>query len=84
MEGFINRDIAIEDFERDYLYNFKNETEVMGDTIFEILNPVFDAVDCYWHECLPGQETAFEISEEQLRKEVANALVKLNVLLKNN
>ena len=22
----------------------------------------------YWHECLPGQETAFEISEQQLKR----------------
>jgi phosphotransferase system HPr-like phosphotransfer protein len=29
------------------------------------------------------QETAFEISEQQLRKEVNKALVKLNSLLKN-
>lgn len=84
MEGFINMDISVEDFERDYLYSFKNETEIMEDTIFEVLNTVFEAVDCYWCECLPGQETAFEISEQQLRKEVSNALVKLSVLLKNH
>lgn len=40
------------------------------DTFLKILNGVFGAVDSYWNECLPGQETAFEISEQQLRKEV--------------
>jgi hypothetical protein len=81
MEDFINEVITVEDFESDYLNTFKNETERMDNTLFEILNGVFEAVDCYWHECLPGQETAFEISEQQLRIEVSKALVKLNSLL---
>lgn len=50
------------------------------DTFFEILNGVFEAVDSYWNECLPGQENASEISEQQLRKEVSEALVKINSL----
>jgi hypothetical protein len=83
MEDFIDEVITVEDFERDYLKTFKNETERMDNTLFEILNGVFEAVDCYWHECLPGQETAFEISEKQLRKEVSEALDKLNILLNN-
>lgn len=83
MDDFINEAITVEDFEREYLKTFKNETERMNNTLFEILNGVFEAVDCYWHECLPGQETAFEISEQQLRKEVSEALVKLNSLLNN-
>ncbi|MGW9019151.1 colicin immunity domain-containing protein, partial [Priestia megaterium] len=41
---------------------------------------VFESAECYWHECLPGQETSFEISEQQLRKEVNEALIKLNEL----
>ena len=49
----------------------------MGSPLFEILNGVFEAVDCYWHECLPGQETAFEISEQRLRKAVNEALIYL-------
>ncbi len=44
----------------------------MDNTLFEILNGVFEAVD--WYECLPGQETTFEISEQQLKKEVNEAL----------
>jgi hypothetical protein len=81
MEDFINEVIPVEDFERDYLNTFKNETGRMNEKLFEILNGVFEAVDCYWHECLPGQETAFEISEQQLKKEVSEALVKLKSLL---
>jgi hypothetical protein len=83
MVDFINEVITVEDFEREYLNTFKNESESMNDTLFEILNGVFEAVDCYWYECLPGQETAFEISEQQLRKEVSEALVRLNKVLDN-
>jgi hypothetical protein len=83
MEDFINEVIPVKDFERQYLKIFKNETVRMNDTLFEILNGVFEAVDCYWHECQPGQETAFEISEQQLRKEVNEAIVKLNKVSDN-
>ncbi|WNS80194.1 colicin immunity domain-containing protein [Domibacillus sp. DTU_2020_1001157_1_SI_ALB_TIR_016] len=69
--------LTIEDFEVTYLETFKKETEPMGEEIFRILNNVFESVDCYWHECLPGQETAFEISEQKLREEVYQALTKL-------
>ncbi|MEK4760816.1 colicin immunity domain-containing protein [Viridibacillus sp. FSL E2-0187] len=79
IEDFVNEVIPVEHFERDYLNTFKNETERM-DTFFEILNGVFEAVDSYWNECLPGQENASEISEQQLRKEVSEALVKINSL----
>ncbi|MGE7118839.1 colicin immunity domain-containing protein [Peribacillus sp. NPDC046944] len=78
MKDFINEVITVEEFEREYLITCKEETERMGSPLFEILNGVFEAVDCYWHECLPGQETAFEISEQRLRKEVNQALILLN------
>ena len=78
MKDFINEVITVGEFEHEYLITFKEETERMGSPLFEILNGVFEAVDCYWHECLPGQETAFEISEQRLRKEVNEALILLN------
>jgi len=48
MEDFINQVVNVEDFERDYLKTFKNETERMDTALFEILNGVFESVDCYW------------------------------------
>ena len=78
MKDFVNEVITVEEFERKFLITFKEETERMGSPLFEILNGVFEAVDCYWHECLPGQETAFEISEQRLRKKVNEALILLN------
>ena len=78
MKDFINEVITVGEFEREYLITFKDETKRMGSPLFEILNGVFEAADCYWHECLPGKETAFEISEQRLRKEVNEALILLN------
>ncbi|WP_153722188.1 colicin immunity domain-containing protein [Sporosarcina cascadiensis] len=83
IDDFVNGLITVEYFERNYIYTFKNGIERMDNILFEILNGVFEVVDCYWHECLPGQETSFEISEHQLRKEVSEALVKLNKVMNN-
>lgn len=84
MMDFMNEDISVDDFERDYLKMFKNETVRMDEDLFNVLNAVFEAIDCYWYECLPGQETTFEISEQQLRIEVATALKKLKEVLSNH
>lgn len=65
MDNFINRVITVEDFERNYLSTFINETESMENTFFEILNGVFEAVDCYWH--FYGETcswTVFEVIKE--------------------
>ncbi len=84
MEAFINKKISADEFQTQYLRKFKEWDDRMNKTQFEILNGVFESADCYWHECLPGQETDFEISEHQLRKEVTDALVKLKGLLEKN
>lgn len=78
---FLNEVISVEEFEQTYFETFLKKTESLGDEIFRPLNDVFESVDCYWHECLPGQETAFEISEQQLRIEVNEALISLNKAL---
>jgi hypothetical protein len=81
MEKFLNGKMSADEFQTQYLRKFKEWNDKMDKTQFEILNGVFEAADCYWNECLPGQETAFEISEHQLRKEVNEALIKLNKML---
>jgi hypothetical protein len=83
MEQFIDEKMSANEFQTQYLRKFKEWNDRMDKTQFEILNGVFEAADCYWHECLPGQETAFEISEQQLRKDVNEALIKLNKMLDN-
>ncbi|HEX6289923.1 MAG TPA: colicin immunity domain-containing protein [Herpetosiphonaceae bacterium] len=80
IHAFIERQISVEEFERQFLNAFKSESEGMDMQLFCILDALFGAVDSYWHECLPGQETAFMISEEQLRREAAKALLLINEL----
>lgn len=84
MVDFLEEKMSADEFQTQYLKKFiewGDEDDRMDDTLFEILNGVFESADCYWHECLPGQETSSEISEQQLKYEVNEALIKLNKLL---
>ncbi|WP_255472822.1 colicin immunity domain-containing protein [Planomicrobium sp. CPCC 101079] len=81
MEKFIKKEISADEFQTLYMDKFIEWNDRMNEYQFEILNGVFEAADCYWHECLPGQETAFEISAQQLREEVVEALNKLNQVI---
>jgi hypothetical protein len=81
IEDFLNGKISADEFQTHYLKNFKEWNDKMDWDLSKILNRVFEAADCYSHDCFPGQETVFEISEQQLRREVAEALVELNKFL---
>ncbi|MCT4478264.1 colicin immunity domain-containing protein [Peribacillus frigoritolerans] len=83
MVDFLEGKISADEFQTRYMKNFIKWNDKFDETYFEILNGVFESADCYWHECLPGQETSFEISEQQLRIEINEALIKLNILLDN-
>lgn len=77
IEGFLNGSVSVEAFEERFLSLFKAEPKGLDEPIYEILNKLFTDVDCYSAECLPGAETAWEISEVQLRREAARALEQL-------
>ena len=77
IQDFIEDRVLVEEFEQKYLALFKSETEVMTSEHFKVLDSLFASVDCYWKECQEGQESKFEISEVQLRKDAHNALEKL-------
>ncbi|WP_282022710.1 colicin immunity domain-containing protein [Priestia flexa] len=68
IENFLDGNITVDEFQTQYLKKFIEWNDNLGSDLFLILNGVFESTDCYWHECLPGQETSFEISEQQLRK----------------
>ncbi|MDM5221055.1 colicin immunity domain-containing protein [Peribacillus sp. NJ11] len=70
MVDFLERKISADEFQTRYMKNFIKWNDKLDETFFEILNGVFETADCYWHECLPGQETSFEISEQQLRNDI--------------
>ena len=77
IQSFLEGTVSVDEFERTYLKEFKAETGKLDSRLFNTLNELFISVDCYWHECQEGQETAFEISEAQLRKDAATALSEL-------
>lgn len=81
MVKFLTGELSADEFQTVYMKKFIEWDDRMTEAQFEILNAVFEAADCYWHECLPGQETPFEISEQQLRKEITEALFRLNQLM---
>lgn len=81
MVKFLTDELSADEFQTVYMKKFIEWDDRMTEAQFEILNAVFEAADSYWHECLPGQETSFEISEQQLRKEITEALFKLNQLM---
>ncbi|MFP7159450.1 colicin immunity domain-containing protein [Priestia aryabhattai] len=80
IEEFLNEKITADEFQDQYIKTFKKSNEKLSNGLFVILNDVFESADCYWHECLPGQETSFEISKQELRKEVTIGLTKLQEL----
>jgi hypothetical protein len=71
---FLENKISVDAFEAQYLANFKAEPVGMDSFLFEVLETLFEAVDSYWHECLPENETVFMISEKSLRQEATTAL----------
>ena len=82
IEDFLNEKISADEFQSIDQSTFLDSDEKMDGFIFDILNHVFESSDCYWHECKPGEETDCEISENQLRKEVAVEFEKLNKVLR--
>lgn len=77
---FLNHELTPEEFEQRYLAAFKAEPGGMDQARYQILETLFESVDAYWAECQPGQETAFEISEVQLRHDAAQALARIEQL----
>jgi Bacterial self-protective colicin-like immunity len=80
IQSFLDKSISTKVFERNYLENFKAETELIESELFRILDCLFAAVDSYWVDCEEDHISKFEITEIQLRKEAATALK----LLQNN
>lgn len=78
--AFLNHELPVEEFEARFLEAFKAEPEDIDDSLFLVLDALFGAVDSYWSGCAPGEETAFLISEDQLRREAREALARLEQL----
>jgi len=78
---FVRGELPVAAFERQYLAAFKVEPAQLPVALYNLLEQVFSDVDAYSPNCLPGQETAFVISEVRLREQAAGALLALEHLL---
>lgn len=65
IEGFVNEDISVDEFEHLYLTMFKNEGDTISDASFEILNKLFSDIDVYCGD--ESLMSADDIDEDQLR-----------------
>jgi hypothetical protein len=84
ISSFVGGHMPADRFEREFLEAFLDEPADMDDELFRILDELFGAVDAYWPECGPGEETAFVISEDTLRHQAEGALERLNRYLDRN
>jgi Bacterial self-protective colicin-like immunity len=57
ISGFIHHDTSASDFESGYLKMFKEETEIFGQDVFDILEDLFTSADGY-------------VADPELRKEL--------------
>jgi hypothetical protein len=80
IRSFLNHELSPDLFEQRYLAAFKAEPGGMDEALYQILETLFESVDAYWPECQPGEETAFQISEAQLRRDAAQTLSRLEQL----
>jgi hypothetical protein len=74
IESFVAKRLSAGEFEKRYLKAFKSEPGGMETKVFEILEKLFSDVDSYSPDCQEGKESAFEISEVELRRQAAKAL----------
>ena len=63
---FINREISASEFESRYLKMFKNETEIFGEHVFDILEDLFTSADGYVAD--PERRKELLAADPELRK----------------
>jgi hypothetical protein len=79
IDGFLSGAIAATVFERQFLKKFKNETEVLPEPVFALLDALFAEIDafCGDRELSDGDS----IDEEALRAKSAVAVERLRRLI---
>jgi Bacterial self-protective colicin-like immunity len=80
INAFVAGSIVAADFEQRFLQTFKSETVMLHEPAFSILDGLFANVDSYCDD--PALREPSDLSEEQLRERAAEALRRLNDLLK--
>jgi hypothetical protein len=77
VRGFVEGRVAIAEFERRYLAEFKAEPAGMDPSLFAILDRLFSDVDSYTPGLGSDEEDDFSITETSLRRCAWEALAKL-------
>jgi len=82
LHSFLAGTLSTEDFQRAYLERFKNESRVLDDALFEILDELFGDVDAFCADPellveLRGAKPGFYLDEQALRAKVAQASQRL-------
>ncbi|MDM8528268.1 colicin immunity domain-containing protein [Anaerolineales bacterium HSG24] len=78
LRAFLDKTLSVEEFETKYLVAVKKETGKMNPQLYDILQELFWAVDSYWPDCSPDEETPFIISLDTLRQAVEKTLLQLD------
>ncbi len=81
IQAFLDQNLSIEEFEKQYLAAFKAEPGGMDRRLYEILEDLFEDVDAYSPLWSPADENWYRITEPTLRKEAQNALHELDALI---
>ncbi len=75
LADFVGNNVSAEQFEREFLLQFKDETRVLPAAVFELLNQIFYAVDAYCPD--PKLRGTDDLSESELRATCSNLLAQL-------
>ncbi len=71
--------MSADDFTAQYMAAFKNDETMYTGALFDTLNGIFTDADCFTHD--ETETGPFAIHEPELRRHVADAVAKLELLL---
>ena len=75
LADFVGNKVSIDQFECEFLLQFKSETRVLPATVFDLLNQIFYAVDAYCSD--PKLRNTDDLSETELRAICSSLLTQL-------
>ena len=88
VQDFVNRELPVEEFERNYLKIVKNDQYLFPDYVHKIIGTLFSDVDQYCGNPnianYNNADPLADIDEIELRKRASKALMKLKIVIKKN
>ncbi len=84
MEAFINQTISARDFERRYLQKFKEESGLLDESTYQVLDEVFGDVDAFEADDslrreMEAENPGYPLDEAQLKSRVRAAVARLRL-----